>query len=418
MKKLLVFVIILLAAAATVSAFDFGLTIDNSTGFTKDEEEAEFTQRDKASLWFDGNVTKNLTFATQGSYTFTIDEPVFFDLELLRVGGNFANTGENPFSFSFKAGRFKLSDFTNKVLSHTADGGYIELASPTLSISFSTGFTGLVQKPASSILMSLSDVEDRELDGYYFGSHRFIQGMNIKFPEILFNQTLNLSMLYQRDLRAEERLHSGGGYVHTFYHGAGLSGPIVPPLYYNAFVYINSGTVAGDSILAEMAGVTLNLYLQELLGSKVSLDFVYASGDADYDSFYEGNTEGAATAFVPISISTPALVFAPQLSNIIYGTFSFLIKPLYNLDSEAAKKFSIELKVSPFLRPTPGPISVSGVDDDSEELYAGTEVDTIISARPLSDLGLGLSFGMFFPGEIMESEEVQLLGRFDLSLSF
>jgi hypothetical protein len=189
------------------------------------------------------------------------------------------------------------------------------------------------------------------------------------------------------------------------------------PLYYSTFFYLNTGWTEVGGILAFSTGAELDAYFVEALASRVGLQFIYASGDADYASFYEGNTAGAGTAFLPISGSSPMLVFTPRMSNLFFGRLLYSFRPFVGSGSEAARNIQIEVSAAPFFRSQAGPISEGGLDTGSTSLYLGTEADLVIRARPLSDLGLGLSFGIFFPGTAMTDPTIRMLGRFEVSLS-
>jgi len=58
------------------------------------------------------------------------------------------------------------------------------------------------------------------------------------------------------------------------------------------------------------------------------------------------------------------------------------------------------------------------VDSASTALYLGTEADLRVNFRPLSDLGLSLTGGMFFPGAALSDKALRLLGRATVSISF
>ena len=55
------------------------------------------------------------------------------------------------------------------------------------------------------------------------------------------------------------------------------------------------------------------------------------------------------------------------------------------------------LKASAFWRLTQGAIFDSGIDEGSTSPYLGTEVNLILNFRPLSDLGVSLTNGVFLP---------------------
>jgi len=168
----------------------------------------------------------------------------------------------------------------------------------------------------------------------------------------------------------------------------------------------------------------MKLYLEEALYSKIELNLLYSSGDSDYDGFYEGNTAGNSTQFLPISRPSLGLLFSPQVSNIFFAQLSYSIKPFSGTQSPLLRNIQTLLNGTTFFRSTTGSISESGIDPGSGVSYLGTEVDLIINFRPLSDLGFILSNGIFFPNNgtggafLAEAMALNYLVRLELSMSF
>jgi hypothetical protein len=416
----IILILILVILPAGLFGFDIGVTLNNSTGFTM-ESTAAITQSDIVSHWFEGNFGKNYSFAYQISYSFDLDRYALFELDLLKFKGEYLFVRNTPLLISFSAGRFLFSEFSGNVLSNNADGLKLEFGLPFAAFSVSAGYLGLLQTPSSTVIMSISDLADRNIDPVPIlgplASPRLIEMVTINFPELFLHQTIDVALLFQQDLRNDTKLEEGNGRVDTQYFGAGISGPLVSPLFWDAFFYFNSGQTDNGAVTGILFGGGLDLYLKKLLSSKVSIDFIYAGGDADHSSFYEGNGDGLSTAFIPISAKPLGIVFSPKLTNVFYGAASYSIMPLSFSKNPAAKNFSIQIAGLPFFRSTSGPISEQGVNSGSDNLYLGTEMNFSINARPLSDLGFGYTMGFFFPGTAMAESTVKLLGRFNVSLS-
>ncbi len=146
-------------------AIDIGGSNANVSGLSDTySSKTSYLQQNEVSVWTEAEIGDYLKFALQGSYLFDLERPVFFDLDYLHLYG----VGQ----VSFNAGRFPVSDFTGLVLSHTLDGGRIKVALPFLTATVSVGYSGLVQKPVSTIIMSRSDVQDQSIDSKIFGSPR------------------------------------------------------------------------------------------------------------------------------------------------------------------------------------------------------------------------------------------------------
>lgn len=433
LKKILLIAILSLL---TVLSFglDFGGNIDNVTIFSNSSS-SDFYQQDKLSVWISTELSTNLDFLAQGSYTFSTEEPYYFDLDFLNVSGE----GTSPFRYT--VGRFYSSDFTGKILNHKLDGISLIFDSPKGILSITAGYTGMLFTDSSSVIMSKADESDSTDEDVIFAAPRLIGGMNLLLPESFFRQDLNISFWLQKDLRGKTNLVSEGtlllsdkgGTLDTQYTGLGLNGPIVPSLYYDTFAYLGTGTTMSyingsysyKSILSFLSGFGLRYYAEELLFSKLAFDFLYSSGDSDYTiDFTEGNTDDTANIFRSISRPYFALIFSPQIGNIFMGQLSYSIKPFSYTDNKALTNIQTEIKASGFFRSSTGQISEAGLDPDSDELYLGTEIDSTINFRPFSDFGLSISGGIFLPntasgGAFLKAErDIEFIGKAEFSFSF
>ena len=431
---------VLILSVLPLGAFDLGGTIDNATGLSHSGA-LSFSQTDKLSLWFAAGLGKTLDFNIQGSYTFSLDRPYLFDLDHLKIGFK-------PFSaLVITLGRFMVSDLSGKVLSHALDGLRINLNLPFSAISIYGGYSGFLQNPNSTIVLTRADDADSSDSEVLFGSSRVIGAVKVLFPDLLFRQDLTLTALLQFDLRPDNKvIQEGeeaespdeleGGKMDSQYFGLGLSGPLVRSLYYSSYFFLETGRTLSymedadsatgfswsyQQVLSFLGGAGLSWYLEALLQSRLELNGVWAGGDPDYSSFFEGNSSAGSRLFTPISKIDTGLVFSPQMANLIFLSLSYSIKPLSGISSRALKNLQTVITGRAFFRPTAGPISETGLDSASTELYLGTEVSGVVNFRPLSDLGTALSVGLFFPSSLAFStdyQQVQFLGRLEISYSF
>ncbi|MEW5816898.1 MAG: hypothetical protein AB1798_16065 [Spirochaetota bacterium] len=425
-------IFILLFFSIAAYPFDIGGTLDNSTSFVTPKLPSAtrpVSQSDKLSLWIN-EAGKHLRFDLQGSYTFSLERYYLFDLDTLDFAGQFLLRKNSWPSFSFDLGRLYFSDFTANILANKIDGVQLALGMPFLNVKAAFGYAGSFQKPTSSIIMSKSDVADRLNEAELWAAKRLVGLLELKFPDLFLRQDLMFSFIFQQDLRPDANLTAGGGRYYSQYEGAGISGTIVPLLYWDSFFYLETGktynsTTGGyDSIIAFLTGGGLRFYMDKVLYSKIGLKFVYSSGDGDYRSFFEGNTDKSAHAFLPIARPAAALIFTPQLSNIFYGEVSYSIKPFSFAQAAWLKNFQILLKGLPFFKSSAGPISEPGTNTSASTWYLGTEADLIINFRPVSDIGLGVSGGYFFANNgtdgafLADQQPQQFMIRGELSLSF
>lgn len=426
-KIVLLAAALLLAALAGLPAWDWGGTLDNATTLTYAANWL-FLQEDKLALWFQTPLGASLELAMQGSYTYSSERPWLFDVDFLALSGSFPLPGETPSLLSFRAGRFSLADSSRLVLEDTVDGAQVRWQGPRLNASLAVAFTGLQLTPVSAVSMSWADINTTSL----LAPPRLLEMAEVRFLELFKRQDLVVSFLAQQDLRSQELLLQDGdavevagqgGRLSTEYLGAGLRGPLGSLFYYDAFAYLGTGRtlsyLEADSVyryqwmVTALVGGALRFYREAWLNSRAELRFLLSTGDADYTvQFVEGNREGLATAFVPVSQQDLALLFTPRLGNLVLLSLGWSIKPLEILQTGLAALL--------FLRPTAGLVSDIRVDPASDSAYLGTELDATASLRPFSDLGAVLSLGVFFPGGAFraDQQDPQFRGKLEISLAF
>ncbi len=447
-----------------LSAIDFGATIDNSSslavGTKTGTEGTELTlyQQDKVALWFQTELGKHLNFYIQGSYTYKSDLPYLFDIDTVTLKGTFpelsGREGVHPSLFSFTIGRFQVKDPTSYVLNHRIDGFGLTFGYPNSVVSINLGYTGFLLKPTSSIVLSKEDANDLSENSVIFAPPRLIGLFDITFPD-LYRQSISLVVLFQEDLRgiystvdllksiySDSLINAGektpqpteGGLVDTQYFGLKTTGPVAPSLYYGFFGYVGTGRqltyIEKDKkyeyvpILSGLGGIRVRYFLP-FLDSYTSIGYVYATGDSTDSSIVEGNTDTLATAFNPISNSTTSgVIFSPNLKNISNIKSEFSIKPFTNSKNNLLNNLQTMISLFVFFRNTTGPISESGLNPDSKALFLGTEGDIIINWRPLSDVGVSFTNGIFIPNNSQDGafdptqRGLEYRGVVNLSISF
>ena len=432
-KAAVLIIVFFSCTVISISGFDVGGNIENLTGISA-EDEAELIQMDKVSLWFQSNIGDFFHLAVQGSWIYSIEKWSLPYPELLEFKGTVPLKRNSWPVLSINAGRFFLSDFSSNVIAHYIDGLKVGVGLPSLNVFYFGGYSGLLFKDTSQIIMSRMDSADRVDDTKFFGSPRVIGMAEIRFIELILKQDLTFSFVMQQEIRPTAGVtnDANGGKLSSLYSGAGLSGTLIPSLYWNGYFYLETGNTLSlidgtydpnTQLLAFLTGGGFRLFLDKLLFSAVELRIVFSSGDADNTAFYEGNTAGRSMLFIPISRPVQGMVFSPQLGNLFVTELSYSIKPFSGLGAGVGEKFQAQVKGLLFLRPTTGAISES-YNEASTSLYLGTEVDGVFNFRPLSDLGLALTVGLFLPnngagGAFLETQRTtSFLGRFELSYSF
>ncbi|MCK5153406.1 MAG: hypothetical protein KAQ93_03535 [Spirochaetales bacterium] len=415
--------IICLSLLTTLSfGLDFGGSLEDSTVYYTSDS-AEFYHSDTLSLWLTGEVWKDTNLFVQGSYTYTTDDPYFFDIDYLKI----ENKSVSPLNYTL--GRFHTSDSSRYIFSHKLDGVSLSYNLPSAVFSAKAGYTGLLFDTSSSIGMTIADQTGVDYGiEQTFAAPRIVGGIQAFFPELYMNQDLKAEVWAQMDMRNDSDLTTGGK-LDTQYFGLFLSGPLASSLYYDSFAYLgtgqsHSGIAESYSVLSFLGSAGLRYYMEDFLFSRMSLRFLYSSGDSDFTtSFTEGNTSGDSSNFVPISGKSTGLVFSPELGNIFLTQFSYSLKPFSGMGNRVLENIQLELTDVNFFRSTTGLISESGINTDSDSLYLGTEIDGTINYRPFSDLGVSLSGGVFIPnngsgGAFLDTRELEFLSRLGLSFRF
>ena len=165
--------------AFSLSAVDYGVVIDSRSSVDLAEgADAEFTPREKVSLWAENSWESGDTlYSLSGNvfYLFNEDEDHIFDADLLKLGikqKNFLGTGT---VLDASLGRFRFSDVTGLVLSHIVDGARGRFDFGDYAFTAGIGYTGLQLKPEANVSMTVSDAIDEGDDDVYFAPRRLIE---------------------------------------------------------------------------------------------------------------------------------------------------------------------------------------------------------------------------------------------------
>ena len=439
MKKILLILILMILTSPLMFSFDWGGNISNYSYATNEDD--SYDQVNKFSLWGSHSFDDFTYFTGQGSIGYAKDDYDFLaDLDYLYFDQSIPEIFGESSALSYRIGRFYQSEFTGKVFAHRADGLFVNLGIPAGNLHLSTGYTGLLLKPVSDLNTTAADIADDDDDDIHFAPKKLVSVLGFDFIDILPGQQLNISGVSVFDLRSDDLIEDGdtsagentGGKLNTFYIGAGLGGGISSSVFYDIYGYMQLGkTLTNDgveysyeSISAFLGGGSLSWFSKQLLYSKATASFVYASGDDDSSSLYEGNTEDSGTTFIPVSGTSTGFIFAPDLSNIMIAGLEYSIKPFGN-EKGMISNLQTLLSANMFFRATEGAISEQGIiNTASDDKYLGTEIDLGINFRPFSDFGVGLKGGIFMPptgsdsAVNEDSNDPEFGGSVNLSFSF
>ena len=214
-KKLSTIIILLFFIFGILYGLDFGGNIKDTSILSYSDELGDYRESN-LSLWLITDFGDEIKFFSQGSYTYSTVTPYMFELDFLNI------RSETSSLFSYTVGRLWTSDFSGYIFNHTMDGITTELNFPTAVLSMSAGYTGLLFKDSSSVLISKADQSDSLNSEVLFAAPRIIGGLELLLPELFMTQDLNLSFWMQMDLRSESELLSEGPQLQSSTKGGKL----------------------------------------------------------------------------------------------------------------------------------------------------------------------------------------------------
>lgn len=422
MKRIVAaFVLVLLAA--TGFGFDFGGSIDNTTGVSlrlNVADSARLIQRTSVTLWVRAPLG-SWAFDAQGSYTYTPVLPILFDIDRMTLSTTVSAPQAGATSLGLTIGRTGFTDASRNVLATTLDGLRVELGQERASLRIGVATNALQYRPTNPLAISRLDVSPTANAGRLLASPRLIASVDYTLLDLFARQNLALGVLVQEDLRPRDELTAvggttaeldAGGRLDTQYVSLGLSGSLAPGLFHRTSYTLNTGrtlgllpddlSVTGFSyqyalILAHMASTELTLFLPEVLNSRLRLFGLFSTGDPDALTFIEGNTDATATSFVPLAPPRYSDGFSLKPGNSAHIGVSYSVRPLAALGMDVLQA---ELSSVSYLRTAGrGAVSEGAVNAQSDGVYVGTDVNLALSYQPFSDVRLVLTNGVFVPNE-------------------
>lgn len=463
-RSLLLVGLALLLSATTASAqeaLDWGGSLSTSNAVQavpEGSDEDAFTSNQRLTLYLTTPLGRRWEFVSQAAATLSA-EPVFaLDVEKLYLQRTTDFTDETVereveqygglLQVASRFGRFSLSEPSGLVLRHPVDGVDVTIEGRRSRVALGMGYAGFINKEFSALSLSLRDSTDGTDDEVYFGPARLLGRGSLALPNVIGAQNLTLAFAFQQDLRdpdtvvaegaSPSTVDEVGGLVDTQYAVAQLDGPVplVPSLFYNLAYVLNTGRTMGllpdDSvddgesyqyqpITAHLVSGRVDFFMPGFFSSSARAGLTYSSGDADYQSFVEGNSAGEATMFTAATPAGKGAVFGLQSGNSTVAEVSFGMKP-FSGSSGLLESLLTRVVLYNFFRSAgTGPVSAAAVDAGADGNYLGSEVDLDIRWRPFSDLGVGLTTGFLFANDAVlseGSESFDYVIRLNASLSF
>lgn len=416
--------LMLFMAAAPASAvdLDWGATLDGtgSAVFADHQDEADTSVSVTTALWLRSLIqpgeSSRIEIELQPSYTWSDTRAYLVDLDRARADANWGPVFGPATVLRTILGRFRMSDMTATVISHTVDGADLRVSLPFMRVRAAAGYTGLVINPVSSVRMSETDDAEASDDDVFFGPARLVAIAEATVPEVIGRQTATLAWIGQWDLRDRDA-DAGEDTVNTQYAGARVDGPVAPGLFYELAGYggfaareSSSGTENDAGILALLR---LRYFRPDWNATRIALTAAGVSGaDFSEDRFYTISDQQAAT------------VASLPLENIAYGELSWGLRPLAGSAQRVYRDIQTTLAVRSLLRvSTDRAVDSFGAAVTGDGRYVGTEATLTVGWRVLSDLGTSLTTGTFLPGTgsggaFTDARKPEYLVRMQVSASF
>jgi hypothetical protein len=379
-------VLLLLLIPACLGAYDFGLLLDQTAGFSGDISGDTPAVDDTVALIprlsiFLGETDSWEIFISAGITADYESEEWTFAPELLRteISGRDGN-------FRMKIGRMSYADPLNFVVDGLFDGAQYSIDSPVGTFSLGAWYTGLLYKNKAYITMTPEDfisyytpVDYNNFADTYFASKRLLTGLNWEHPSLAEIVRLRFAIIGQYDLNGHDALY------HSQY--ASLKAAMLVKRFAfelgGAFQTAEAGKIDKDHFSIGYAGeLGVSWALPAAFQSQLSLNGQYSSGKAE---------SGPVAAFVPVT--------AKEHGNILKAQFSGL--SIINLDytMRMHETLSSGLTASYFIRNDLGTYTGYPLlgSEDSGGHFLGLEFFWRLIWSPISDLRLNLGGSIFIP---------------------
>lgn len=381
-----------------------------------------------AALWADwgglGKSGAEWSFGGRISYEYTDEIPWLVDLDYLRFQYWIPVASDKLTTLTFSAGRFRFTDPSGWVLSHTADGASVRAVFPRFEAGFSAGYTGLMVSPRSDILMTVADWSDSDLGpseflgDRFFGSRRIFMVADFLFP--VQRGDITAFAAAQFDLRGEDTL------LHSQYLG------LVSRQRYGQFLEEHFSAIlqAGELVAPDLdPRFALGLMVawdwtysrEDWLGSVFSGRLILTPPDRGGDLIE--STGLGVMGFVPISHRELGTAVDPLPGGLALIEAGYSFRPLMGKGSGAGEYLEPYALFRGYFRTWPQSVGWIETDTESESLFLGTEMEGGLRWRPFSDLGVGLTGALFLPavapfGAVVEGAEPFWSVSLDVSLNF
>jgi len=396
MKKRALFILLIFLPPACLSAFDFGLLLNQHAGFGNSAGDKNVFEYSAGivphAMFYFGDTG---SFFTSASMTFGYKDEFYYVPELLRTefSVHFGRLG-------IKAGRFSYSAPFAFIAEGLFDGIQFTHSSGSGRFGLGAWYTGLLYKRSANIIMTMEDqkkystpLDYSDFVDTYFAPRRFLAAIDWEHLSLLNILQLNVAVMGQMDLSKEEEKHhsqylalKAGIPVGSFLIEAGGS--------LEAYQIIQApqseGTASVSEIEPNNREYIYNLALAGEFGIYWTLPTDFSSRISFTTRYASGEINELFGAFVPFTAKLYGNIFQSKMTGITVLALDY--------SSRFAKSFGAGINLSYFVR---NDLSIPGNYYTTVEVNNGNLLGGEFFARfvwsPVSDLQFSLGAGVFTP---------------------
>lgn len=293
------FSLVLIASSVSVSAFETGFILGDSTVGKVDKninnklnlEQSEFLKGNfRAPLSEDGlsfvsaeGTAKHKLLRNFGADT--TENSLILDVDLLKLST--VKKFDSSHILEFSAGRFFIADASGAVFTQPCDGAFAKFSSPKIEASVYGGYTGLLN--AKNI--SIKNTEGSVFSGagkeiYDFTSAYFVGSATVSAPFVFANQSVILEGLAVIGCEGPADVIKDKNRIYGTF---GINGPLSNSVFYSASATIESVDSNGIGLLGRMS---------------VSSFFDWKNASVSFNSMYSSGASGSLEPFIGVTQQT------------------------------------------------------------------------------------------------------------------
>lgn len=336
MKKKLSFIVFSFILISSAVAFEWGGTLKNDSRVSINAEKlVVYNQTNSLNVWLSVPITKDnvWNFYVEGNYKFLlrpVPKPVFIinilDIPLLKVSGQI-NVGNVPLKLA--VGRFKVTDFTSKIINNTCDGVLANAAIGFVNIDAYFGFTGLTNQLTSSGFLAKNGTLNVKNGNLYVLDNPFIPAIvKLSLPSIFANQSIVMQGLVAIDCSEEKNS--------KYYATVGLEGPLYSNLFYELKTTIS--TESFNSI-SNLSTIMLTWFPTRSIRLHLMTDYA-SGGELCFDNFR--TVSSFSQSELTIVELSDALIPSAGVSFSLKNFYAYFdVKGVFSIDDDLKFKYVI-----------------------------------------------------------------------------